>query len=171
MKNNKSTRLFSNLQSCFYYLYGLVQGSQSESLLLCILNRIICIRDDQTVRLVILKRKLRFIFSTFSDSYLRLIDECIQRIVFSKTACDPDFDTYSMDSKSTEDSDTDSVHDLPQMDEQHTKDNLQAAENQIQLDLMKERIEHLERTREKLTKALETLLTKVTNQTVKIIDF
>jgi hypothetical protein len=49
--------IFSNLQACFDYLHGLVKGSQSESLLLCILSRIICIRDDQTVRLVISMRK------------------------------------------------------------------------------------------------------------------
>jgi hypothetical protein len=107
------------------------------------------------------KKKRRLIFFTFSYSYLRLIDGCIQRIVFSKTACDPDFDTYSMDSESIED-----FSDLSR----HAENNLQATENQIQIDLMKGRVEHLERTREKLTKALETALTKVRNQLMKIID-
>lgn len=130
--------------------------------------------------MVISQRKPRLIFFTFSYSYLRLIDEYIQRIVFSKTACDPDFDTYSIDDESTGDPDTvfndnipsiraDSLNDLSEMAE-HAKNNLETTENEIQLDLMKGRIEHLEHTREKLTKALETVLAKVRNQSIKIID-
>ena len=77
-----------------------------------------------------------------------------------------------MDSDLNVDADNNiSSNDLSETDEQHAKDKLQITENQIQLDLMKGRIEHLERTREKLTKALESLLTKVINQIVKIIDF
>jgi hypothetical protein len=158
----KRIRLTNQIFNFFLqYLYGLVKGSQSESLLLCILSRIICIRDDQAVRLVIFKRKSCLIFFTFSYSYLHLIDECIQRIVFSKTACDPDFDTYSMDSEFTGDSDVAfndnrSSIDLSQMDE-HVKNYLQATENQIQLDLMKGQIEHLEHTKEKVRNQLMTI--------------
>jgi len=77
-----------------------------------------------------------------------------------------------MDSDLNVDADNNiSSNDLSETDEQHAKDKLQITENQIQLDLMKGRIEHLERTREKLIKALESLLTKVINQIVKIIDF
>jgi len=77
-----------------------------------------------------------------------------------------------MDSDLNVDADNNiSSNDLSETDEQHAKDKLQITENQIQLDLMKGRIEHLERTREKLIKALESLLTKVINQIVKRIDF
>ncbi len=109
-----------------------------------------------------------------SYSYFRLIDECITRIVFSKTASDPDFDkfdTYSMDSESIGDSGLSltehipslrngSLHDLSQM-AGNAANNLTAAENEIQITLMKGRVEHLEQTREKLTTALATILTKV----------
>ncbi len=102
---------------------------------------------------------------------MRLIDECVTRIVFPKSACDPDFDTYSMDSESIGDSGlglsdhiptmrNGSLHDLSQM-AGNAVNNLAAAENEIQINLMKGRVEHLEQTREKLTKALETILTKV----------
>jgi hypothetical protein len=169
---------FSNLQACFDYLHGLVKGSQSEPLLLCILSRIICIRDDQAVRLVISKiKKNSFnVFQFFSYSYLRLIDECIQRIVFSKTSCDPDFDTYSMDSESIGDSgvpfsdNTSSIPGGSLHDFSHAANNLQATENEIQIDLMKGRVEHLENIREKLTKALETVLTKVKKELMRKID-
>ncbi len=88
--------------------------------------------------------------------------------MFSKTACDPDFDTYSMDSESIGDSGfnehvpskrTGSSQDVSRVP--GTSVDLQATENEIQLDLMKGRVEHLENTREKYTKALETVLTKV----------
>lgn len=39
--------------------------------------------------------------------------------------------------------------------------NVVAAEHDIQINLMKGRVEHLEQTREKLIKALETIVTKV----------
>jgi hypothetical protein len=115
--------------------------------------------------------KNKHLFHFFSYSYLRLIDECITRIVFSKTAADPDFDTYSMDSESIGDSGVGlndhirsirngSLHDLSQMAE-NAVNNLAATENEIQINLMKGRIEHLEQTREKLTKAFETVISKV----------
>jgi hypothetical protein len=65
--------------------------------------------------------------------------------------------------------DSESIEDFSDLS-RHAENNLQATENEIQLDLMKGRIEHLERTREKLTKALETALTKVRNQLMKIIN-
>jgi exonuclease VII small subunit len=65
--------------------------------------------------------------------------------------------------------DSESIEDFSDLS-RHAENNLQATENQIQIDLMKGRVEHLERTREKLTKALETALTKVRNQLMKIID-
>jgi hypothetical protein len=89
--------------------------------------------------------------------------------VFSKSACDPDFDTYSMDSESIGDSNigehipsirNGSLHDLSQM-AGNAVNNLTVTENEIQINLMKGRVEHLEQTREKLTKALETILGKV----------
>ncbi|CAF4356668.1 unnamed protein product, partial [Adineta steineri] len=149
----------SDLQACFDYLYGLVKNTSSEPILASIINRLICIRDDQAIR----------------QSYLRLIDESITRIVFSKTACDPDFDTYSMDSESIGDSGLSlsdhlpsarngSIHDLSQMTG-NAANNLAATENEIQINLMKGRIEHLEQTREKLSKALETILTQVDTET------
>lgn len=106
-----------------------------------------------------------------SHSYLRLIDECITHIVFSKTASDPDFDNYSMDSESMGDSAlgthehtpsirTGSMHDLSQMPTP-MGNHVATAENEIQISLMKGRVEHLEQTREKLTKAVETMITKV----------
>lgn len=116
----------------------------------------------------------RLIACRCSCSYLRLIDECITRIVFSKSACDPDFDTYSMDSESIGESGlglndhtpsvrNGSLHDLSQM-AGHALQNLTATENEIQINLMKGRVEHLEQSREKLTKVLETMLTKVTSR-------
>ncbi len=53
-----------------------------------------------------------------------------------------------------------SIHDLSQMTG-NAANNFTATENEIQINLMKGRVEHLEQTREKLTKALETILTKV----------
>ncbi|CAF0779717.1 unnamed protein product [Adineta ricciae] len=151
---------WADLQACFDYLHGLVKSTPSEPILASIINRLICIRDDPAIRC----------------SYLRLIDECITRIVFSKSACDPDFDTYSMDSESIGESGlglndhipsirNGSLHDLSQM-ATTTMNNLTATENEIQISLMKGRVEHLEQTREKLIKALETVLTKVDAETV-----
>ena len=106
-----------------------------------------------------------------SFSYLRLIDDCITRIVFSKSACDPDFDTFSVDSESIGDSAlglsdpmssvrNGSLHDLSEM-AGNVMNNLTVTENEIQINLMKGRIEHLEQNREKLMKAIETTLSKV----------
>lgn len=102
-----------------------------------------------------------------------MIDDCITRIVFSKNACDPDFDTFSVDSELTGDSGlslTDhaasirngSLHDLSQM-AGNAVNNLTVTENEIQINLMKGRVEHLEQIREKLMKALENTLSKVMN--------
>lgn len=167
--------VFSDLHACFDYLCNLVKGTPSEPLLSSIINRLICIRDDPAIRLVrdeIFRNRSFSSFRIFSHNYLRLIDDCITRIVFSKTACDPDFDTYSMDSESIGDSGfgindnsstirSGSSHDLPQVVAGTTTNNLTATENEIQINLMKGRVEHLEHTREKLTKALETVLAKV----------
>lgn len=113
-----------------------------------------------------------------SFQYFRLIDECITRIVFSKSAADPDFDTYSMDSESIGESGISvteqismalrngSSHDLSQASG-HAMQNLAAAENEIQINLMKGRVEHLEQTREKLSKALENILTSVKRNSEK----
>lgn len=54
-----------------------------------------------------------------------------------------------------------SSHDLPHAIAGATANHLTTAENEIQINLMKGRVEHLEHTREKLTKALETVLAKV----------
>ncbi|CAF3987682.1 unnamed protein product [Adineta steineri] len=159
IKLESISNTWADLQACFDYLYGLVKNTSSEPILASIINRLICIRDDQAIR----------------QSYLRLIDESITRIVFSKTACDPDFDTYSMDSESIGDSGLSlsdhlpsarngSIHDLSQMTG-NAANNLAATENEIQINLMKGRIEHLEQTREKLSKALETILTQVDTET------
>ncbi|CAF1261613.1 unnamed protein product [Rotaria magnacalcarata] len=150
---------WADLQACFDYFNSLVRNTSSEPILASIINRLICIRDDPAIRF----------------SYLRLIDECITRIVFSKSACDPDFDTYSMDSESIGDSGVGlndhmpsmrngSLHDLSQM-AGNAVNNLAVLENEIQINLMKGRVEHLEQTREKLSKALETVLSKVDVQT------
>jgi TolA-binding protein len=53
-----------------------------------------------------------------------------------------------------------SSHDLSQMTG-NAANNLRTTENEIQINLMKGRVEHLEQTREKLTKALETILSQV----------
>jgi hypothetical protein len=99
--------------------------------------------------------------------------------VFSKTSCDPDFDTYSIDSESIGDSGFNdnissirngSSHDLSQIPGPAGNSSLQATQDQIQNDLMKGRIEHLENTREKLMKALETVLTKVRKELKRKID-
>jgi TolA-binding protein len=55
---------------------------------------------------------------------------------------------------------TGSMQDLSQMPTQ-MGNHVAVAENEIQISLMKGRVEHLEQTREKLTKALETMITKV----------
>jgi adenosylmethionine-8-amino-7-oxononanoate aminotransferase len=55
---------------------------------------------------------------------------------------------------------TGSMHDLSHMPTQ-MGNHVAAAESEIQISLMKGRVEHLEQTREKLTKALETMITKV----------
>lgn len=54
-----------------------------------------------------------------------------------------------------------SSHELPQVTGGNANNNIAATENEIQINLMKGRVEHLEQTREKLTKALETVLAKV----------
>lgn len=59
-----------------------------------------------------------------------------------------------------------SLHDLSQM-AGNAVNNLAATENEIQINLMKGRVEHLEQTREKLSKALETVLSKVMNKKKK----
>jgi len=121
-----------------------------------------------------IKCSKRFFFN-LRFSYLRLIDECVTRIVFPKTGCDPDFDTYSMDSESNGDSGlvlndhipsirSGSFYDLSQTTGS-TVNNITATENEIQINLMKGRVEHLEQTREKLTKALENVLSKVDTET------
>ena len=53
-----------------------------------------------------------------------------------------------------------SMHDLSQMPTQ-MGNHVAAAENEIQISLMKGRVEHLEQAREKLTKAVETMVNKV----------
>ena len=55
---------------------------------------------------------------------------------------------------------TGSMHDLSQMPAP-MGNHVATAENEIQISLMKGRVEHLEQTREKLTKAVETMITKV----------
>ena len=62
-----------------------------------------------------------------------------------------------------------SLHDLSQM-ATATMNNLTATENEIQINLMKGRVEHLEQTREKLTKALEAVLTKVKKKGKRIVE-
>jgi len=57
-----------------------------------------------------------------------------------------------------------SMHDLSKM-AGDAVNNLTATENEIQINLMKGRVEHLEQTREKLTKALENILSKVDTET------
>ena len=55
---------------------------------------------------------------------------------------------------------TGSTHDLSPVP-QNASNNVQTAENEIQISLMKGRVEHLEKAREKLTEALETIISKV----------
>lgn len=43
--------IYRDLQACFDYLYGLVRNTSSEPILSSIINRLICIRDDQAIRL------------------------------------------------------------------------------------------------------------------------
>lgn len=89
-------------------------------------------------------------------------------------ACDPDFDTFSMDSESISDSGlglhehtpsirTGSNHDLSPMPP-NPSNNVITAENEIQITMMKDRIEHLEKTRGKLTEALDAIITKVNQE-------
>jgi hypothetical protein len=59
-----------------------------------------------------------------------------------------------MDNESIGDSGLGLLHD-------NAANNVAAAENEIQINLMKGRVEHLEQTREKLIKALENVLSKV----------
>ena len=48
----KEIFIYSDLQACFDYLYGLVKNTSSEPILASIINRLICIRDDQAIRFV-----------------------------------------------------------------------------------------------------------------------
>jgi len=155
IKLDSITETWGDIRACFEHLYTLVKGRPSEGVLSSIVNRILCIRDDEPIR----------------HSYLRLIDECVTRIVFAKTATDPDFDTYSMDSETNGDTGLNlhdqlaalrsaSTNDIPQI-VGNTTNHLQATENEIQVNLLKGRLEHLEQTRDKLTRALETIITKV----------
>lgn len=109
----------------------------------------------------------------FSQQYFRLIDDCITKIVFPRLACDPDFDTFSMDSESIGDSGlglhdhtpsirTASTHDLSPMP-RNAETNVIKAENEIQISVMKGRVEHLEKTREKLIEALNAIIGRVTD--------
>ena len=116
----------------------------------------------------------------FSQRYLRLIDERITKIVFDRLACDPDFDTYSVDSESsigdsgfglhdhTASIRKASTHDLSPMPVNATN-NVITAENEIQIGVMKGRVEHLEKSREKLTEALNTIISKVMTKNSKRI--
>ena len=103
-----------------------------------------------------------------------MIDECITRIVFSKSAIDPDFDTYSIDSESIGDSGFafgehmpsarhGSIHDLTHMSANGAS-HLIATENEIQINLMKGRVEHLEHVRDKLTQTLQAIISKVSRK-------
>lgn len=103
---------------------------------------------------------------------MALIDDCITRIVFSKTARDPDFDNYSMDGESIGDSGVGlndfpstirngSTHDLSTTQSQ----NFANAENEIQVTVLKGRLEQLEKTREKLTQAIDNIVSSVDNET------
>ncbi|CAF0761742.1 unnamed protein product [Didymodactylos carnosus] len=149
---------WSNSHSCFEYFYQLVHGTTSEHILSSILNRLICIRDDPAVRY----------------AYLKLIDECITKIVFSKQARDPDFDTWSLSSEADSGvSDPSSIRaDGSLSDISHTMNtpsSVLSAEHDVNIGLLKGRIEYLEENKEKLNKLIDLLLTNVDEETAKNI--
>ncbi|CAF1162558.1 unnamed protein product, partial [Didymodactylos carnosus] len=149
---------WSDAHACFEYFYQLVQGTTSEHVLSSILNRLICIRDDPAIR----------------HAYLKLIDERITKIVFSKKARDPDFDTWSLNSEADSGvSDPSSIRiDGSLSDISHTisaPSSVLSAENDVNIALLKGRIEHLEENNEKLNKVIESLIKNVDEETTKNI--
>ncbi|KAG1655371.1 Protein diaphanous 3 [Nymphon striatum] len=60
---------------CFQLLKNTVLDTQAEGYFLSILQHLICIRDDATIR----------------SAYYKLIEECVSQIVLHKSGCDPDF--------------------------------------------------------------------------------
>lgn len=68
---------FDDMDECFELLKSSVMGTESEPLLLSILQHLLYIRDIPEIRV----------------AYYRLIEECISQIVIHHSGCDPDFRT------------------------------------------------------------------------------
>ncbi|XP_071036300.1 protein diaphanous isoform X2 [Parasteatoda tepidariorum] len=64
-----------DMTDCYELLRQSISDTPAESEFLSILQHLLCIRDDITVR----------------SAYYRLIEECVSQIILHKSGCDPDF--------------------------------------------------------------------------------
>ncbi|KAG8184006.1 hypothetical protein JTE90_024463 [Oedothorax gibbosus] len=66
---------FEEINDCYDLIRQTISETPAETDFLSILQHLLCIRDDITVR----------------SAYYRLIEECVSQIVLHKNGCDPDF--------------------------------------------------------------------------------
>lgn len=66
---------FEDMNECFELIRQTIADTPAETDFLSVLQHLLCIRDDVTVR----------------SAYYRLIEECVSQIVLHKSGCDPDF--------------------------------------------------------------------------------
>ncbi|GFV84142.1 protein diaphanous [Trichonephila clavipes] len=66
---------FEEMNDCYDLIRQTISETPAEADFLSILQHLLCVRDDVTVR----------------SAYYRLIEECVSQIVLHKNGCDPDF--------------------------------------------------------------------------------
>ncbi|XP_035216961.1 protein diaphanous-like isoform X2 [Stegodyphus dumicola] len=66
---------FEDMNDCYELIRQTISETPAENDFLSVLQHLLCLRDDVTVR----------------SAYYRLIEECISQIVLHKNGCDPDF--------------------------------------------------------------------------------
>jgi len=64
-----------DVNECFELVKNLVMDTPAEPYFLSVLQHLVCIRDDSSIR----------------PAYYKLVEECVSQIVLHKSGCDPDF--------------------------------------------------------------------------------
>ncbi len=64
-----------DINECFELIKNMVIDTPAEPYLLSIMQHLLCVRDDVSIR----------------PAYYKLIEECVSQIVLHKSGCDPDF--------------------------------------------------------------------------------
>merc|ERR1719422_1004984 len=64
-----------DVNECFELVKNLVLDTPAEPYFLSVLQHMVCIRDDSSIR----------------PAYYKLVEECVSQIVLHKSGCDPDF--------------------------------------------------------------------------------